>query len=199
MMKWWREHKDRIHLFASLVLGAGLLLHWGLKLSLLGSAAMAVSLGLASVIAFDVLLARRHRKQSTPIRVEIHPELGEVRIFPDRWEARVSGPPFQNSVEVSGHGSATGPSEAQAHLFRQIRGRYPSLLQMAFRELGEHFSAVKPPLKAEDLRMRSLYLGGIETPSFSFSFDVPSRSAEIPDGLYADFVDFDVTEAGLVH
>ena len=111
----------------------------------------------------------------------------------------MSGPPFGDTLDIVGDGSSTGPTPAQAQLYAQVRDQYPLLLSRALAALNEEFSVVRPPLKDEDLRITMVYLHEGEPPSFTFNFGVPSRAAEMPDGLYADFVDFQVEEAGWVH
>ena len=54
-------------------------------------------------------------------------------------------------------------------------------------------------MNADDLAITMVYLDDCEPSSFSFYFHVPSRSAEIPDGLYVDYVDFQVEEAGWMY
>jgi hypothetical protein len=195
----WREYKELIHLFGVLAPGVGLLLYWGFGLSIGTSVAIAVFVALALVTTFEVFLRRRQREQNTPIRVERHSTFGDVRVLIDRWEASTSGGPFQGLVEITGSGSSTGPTAAQVRLFARMRDQYPLLLGLAFEALSEELSAVRPPLTQDELRVVTVYLEAGDPPSFSFSFDVPSRSAEMPDGLYADFVDFQVEESGWVH
>jgi hypothetical protein len=151
------------------------------------------------VTPFEVVLRRRQRKQNTPIRVELHPSFGNVQVFVDRWEASVLGSPFREPVDIAGGGAATGPTTAQARLFAHVQGQYPLLFGLALEALSEEFSAVRPPLRDEDLRIMNVYLDDGEPPSFTFNFVVPSRFAEMPYGLYADFVNFQVEEAGWVH
>jgi hypothetical protein len=165
-------------------------------LSFWQSVAIALPVGIAIVAAFGWWLASLRRKQNRPLVTETHPDLGEVRVFADRWEAVVSGPPFPENVEVTGESST--PSAQQLGSLRSIRERYETLASAAMDRLANELKALHPALSRDELVLSSIWIDSRGN-SFSFNFDVPTRGAEVPDGLYADFADFEVQEAGWVH
>jgi hypothetical protein len=191
-----RQRQEELLLLIAVSFGLVVVLRPVFHLSFWHSVAVAMPVGIAIVAAFGWWLASRRQKRSHPLATETHPDLGEVRVFADRWEAVVSGRPFPARVEVSGDSAA--PSPQQLELLRSIRERYDALACAAMDTLADGLAQLHPLVSREELVLTSIWLDAAGK-SFSLTFDIPSRRAEVPDGLYVDFTDFDIQEGGWVH
>jgi hypothetical protein len=190
-----REQKDLILFSISLYFGGFLVLNSVFRIKRHSALLIALPVAIILGLALGRLLRRLGRKPS-PIRSELHPMFGEIRIFSDRWEATFKGEPFDGEIELSGQAEAALPTSGQVNLFESIRERFDSISKAALKALLADLHQQKPPFKSEDLSLESIYLG---KDSFSIYFGVPSRRAEAPDGFYVDFNNFQVEEAGWVH
>jgi hypothetical protein len=101
---------------------------------------------------------------------------------------------LERKVEVSGFSDATQPSLIQINLFHETRNNISSLVRKAIDEIWVGL----PQLKNLTIVLNGICLNKDES-SFSFYFDVIERPKEVPWGLYADFVGFEIEEAGGVH
>ena len=191
-----RQRQDELLLLIALSFGLLVVIRPIFHVTFLQGLIIAVPLGVVLVVAFSCWLASRRRKRDRPLRTETHPDLGEVRVFADRWEALVSGSPFSERVEVSGDSSS--PSAQQLRLFRSIRERFDALAHAAITRLSDELTMLRPLVSPEELVLSSIWISS-RGDAFSFTFDVPTRKDKVPDGFYADFAGFEVEEAGWVH
>jgi hypothetical protein len=191
-----RQRQEELLLLIALSFGLAIVIGPIFHLSFWQSLMVAVPIGVALIVTFSSWLASRRRKQNRPLRTESHPEFGDVRLFADRWEAVVSGAPFPQRIEVAG--DSRTPSARQLGLFRSIRERYDALVSAAMDSLSAELKAFNPPVSPSELVLSSIWLSS-RGDTFSFTFDVPTRNAKMPDGLYADFAGFKIQEAGWVH
>ena len=192
-MTWLREHKDGLVLIACVATLATMLIH-GLGGIALGAAVPASIVGAALLVyGFFTALERRRR----PLRTERHRDLGEVKIFRDRWEASV--PLMGRPVQIVGSNAAS-PSDKELSLLQAITTRLPAIVAAGVEALREDLNVAKPPLTSDQLALSSISLEPDNKGAhFSLYFDTPSRSKEFELGLYVDYSDFDVVEAGWVH
>lgn len=196
LLEFIRAREGEFSLLVAISVGIVALLRLTSPLSFLQSVAIALPVGIAIVAAFTWLLDRRNRIRDTPLVTEQYPDIGEVRLYSDRWTALVTISPSCGQIEVTA--DSDRPSREQLALFTSIRQRLDELVEASIAELTGDMSLVRPPLRKEDLVLSSISLDAEEA-EFSFYFEVPARKKEMPDGLYADFAGFEVREAGWVH
>jgi hypothetical protein len=191
-----RQRQEELLLLMALSFGLAVFLRPIFHLTFWQSVLIAVPVAVALILTFSSWLASRRRKQNQPLRTETHPDFGEVRSFADHWKAVVSGAPFSEHVEITGDSST--PSARQLGLFHGIRERYDALANAAMDELSDELKALHPPVGPAELVLSSIWLSS-QGDGFSFTFDVPTRKAQVTDGFYADFAGFEIQEAGWVH
>jgi hypothetical protein len=152
----------------------------------------------AVTVAFHAWLARRARRWATPLKTYHHSDLGEVLVFSDRWEAWTGGAPGAGRIKLAGPSENDGPSEQQIRISTEITQRFEMLVKEGRHALSSYLAKAKPPFKPEDLTLADIWIEEEQDRIyFSFYFEVPGRIDD--EGLYVDFADFAVAEAGSVH
>lgn len=117
---------------------------------------------------------------------------------PPTWSRTLSGEPFQRPISVTGSSAdgAEEPSEADLSLIEAIRARFPELNTAAIEALGETLAGLDPPVLPEELVFGDILLDS-KNNSFTFFFEVPTRSEDVGFPFYVRFDDFKITEADL--
>ena len=193
-MAWLRTHKDELMVVVCVAALAAILMHG------LGDVAWRTAIPASIVAALLLVLGffKALEKRRRPLRTERHPQLGEVTVFRDRWEASV--PLMGRSVRIMGGSAAASPSHEELRLLKAITAQLSTIVAAGVEALGEDLRAAKPPLTADQVALSSISLEpDNRSAQFSLYFDTLAGSKALELGLYADYSEFAVVEAGWVH
>jgi hypothetical protein len=107
--------------------------------------------------------------------------------------------PEKPPVSFSSLSGNREPTDEDVAVIEKIRESRPALEKAAFGALQASCREHGIVLAPEDLRLESVVLTNSKEGAFTLSFDAPERQKELPWGLYADFANYEVFEADVLH
>jgi hypothetical protein len=108
----------------------------------------------------------------SPIR-KVDPFFGQLRYLRDAkfWEGKINFVPLQRRLEILIDGTAAGPSEEQAQLYKEIESRYNEIWPYVQDKLKSEARNIKlENIKSFELVCISI-TEDIQTPTFELSYE----------------------------
>jgi hypothetical protein len=179
---------------------AALVITCALGIALIGLGGLSPVPGLliatSCAVSFVGLLAllqhRINSKNLYPIRVVSHPQLGQVSVYRNSWQAQLQPFGLPYSCTLSGVVTADVPTHEQLSLWLAVCDRHQSLLEAAYRVLATNSS--KPAFRPADFPLSLIQLQGFDTFMLFFT-SRPSLNSK-PSGFFVRYKDMAVIEAG---
>ena len=133
-------------------------------------------------------------KNLHPIRVVNHPELGQVSVYPNRWQTELQPFGLPYTCTLTGVGETGVPTQEQVSLWRTVSDRHRSLLEAGYQALSAQKISGNSPVRARDCHLSLIQLQTFDT--FMFFLTYAPRLSSKPGGFFVRYKAMTVIEAG---
>lgn len=135
-----------------------------------------------------------------PMKIEKHPELGDIRVYDKSWSANVTLPSV-GEVEVEGAGACKGaasPTQAELEEFENVRKNLPKFLEQSRTAIAICLDMARPSLQTTELKLTSICVSSAPG-CFTLHFELTNASSRESVEFYADFDNSELVEADFLH